>query len=379
MAFFFEVGEADLKKFLFLIFIFISSNLYSDNIVRHNEKSAFYDEKGKLYKIEEDSNKDGKIDIIKLLKDGAIYQVVQDKDFDNFFETTIFMDKGKVVKVTLDLNKDKSIDKEILYKDGYVESVKIDDNFDGKFDKFQYFDGDKIVKQVEKDKITYFLPDNRKRVVQGDSEFFYFNDTIIKAVVYKNRKIFRTVNFKNGIKDSEEIDVNLDGAVDRKLNYKKGEIFKEIVDSNFDGFFEVAISYEHGNIVKDEKYTKSCKYPIQVKIGETISFDSNCNGIFEKRVTSKGEIKEVAVDKDEDKILDSILEYKGKELLSSKEDTNKDNKFDLFIKYKGGKVIKIEKDSNFDTQIDIVEIYKDGKLLTRKKDLDFDGKFDFEE
>ena len=377
-----------MKRKFFIIFIvfsyfFISAFLNAEMyILKKGNVTAYYNDKRELVKIEEDNNGDRKSDIIKFLKNGKIYKIKQDKNFDNYFETTIFISNGKMEKIETDRNKDGNPDFVSVYKNGSLILEKIDADFNKQFDKFIHFDKNgKIFKQVEKNKVIYFTKNNTMKVVQGNREFFYINNKIIKAVIYKKHKVYRIIFFNDKqIKEKEKIDANLDGAFDRVITYKNGKIVKEKIDSDFNKFFELNLYYNlKGKIKKKEFFKKGCKFPVKTEQGKKLFIDNNCNNIHEKIIIFNKTVKKILIDKDEDRVKEKELNYRKHNLFLYKEDKNKDGKFDFFAYYESGNIYKIEIDSNFDGKIDKWEYYKDNKLIKKNTDLNFDGKIDIEE
>ena len=76
--------------------------------------------------VKSDSNKDGKIDQI-----------------------AHFDDKGKLVKLELDSNGDEVMDRFQYYREEQVVRVEADRNFDGKIDSWDYFESGKRVKHEQ--------------------------------------------------------------------------------------------------------------------------------------------------------------------------------------------------------------------------------------
>ncbi|NTV58704.1 MAG: hypothetical protein HGA74_15685, partial [Deltaproteobacteria bacterium] len=76
--------------------------------------------------VKSDSNKDGKIDQI-----------------------AHFDDRGKLVKLELDSNGDEVMDRFQYYKEEQVVRVEADRNFDGKIDSWDYFESGKRVKHEQ--------------------------------------------------------------------------------------------------------------------------------------------------------------------------------------------------------------------------------------
>ncbi len=336
-----------MKKIIFLIFFinYCSTFLYSDYILKKKNYTAFYNNQRKLYKIEIDSNNDGKIDTIKLLKNNKIYLVLKDENFDGFFETKIFLKNKKVVKIEKDENKDNKPDVIYLYKNNKIYEIKKDKDNDGNFDYFEFYKNGHLMKKIDNDKTIEFIGKNYIKITKKNGDIlFYKNGMISKAIINNGTRI---------------------------IEYKKGKKFSEKIDLNKDGFFEVEIRESTKYF-----YKKNCKRPIKIEKKSDIYFDNNCNGVYEKIKKDN----KILIDKNEDKFPEKvwILNSKGK-VVKYKEDKNFDHKYDFYTYYKNGSISKIEIDSNYDGKIDIWKIYKNGNLIKVKKDLNFDGKIDIEE
>ena len=68
--------------------------------------SIQYDEQGHPERIEEDTRHRGKIDRIRIFRNGDLVKLMMDSDGDGFIETEILYKDGKPITQTEDRNRD---------------------------------------------------------------------------------------------------------------------------------------------------------------------------------------------------------------------------------------------------------------------------------
>ncbi len=331
-----------------IIFVANNISLFADYILKKGNFILHYNENKILYRIDEDRNHDGKIDIKKFLKDKKVYKIEEDNNFDGFFETTIFLKNNLISKIEIDKNKDGRPDIITFYKKNKIFQRKIDKNYDGKFEIIEYFKNNKIIKKITPNEKIKFLNKTTIITKKNGDMLIYKNNILRKAIIDKGKKIL--------------------------IYNKKGKLIEERIDENRDGFFE--------KIIKNNEeyfYKKNCKKPFKIESKNLILYDKNCNGIFEKKIVFQKEHEFLYKDTDENRIYEKLWIFNGKNLIEFKEDKNQDGKFDYYVEYKNKKISEIKIDRNFDGRIDEWKFYKNGKLVKTEIDLNFDGKIDIEE
>ncbi len=402
----------------FVALLFLSSQASASyKVIKRDRLKAFYNDRGELFKIEIDTNGDGKTDLVKLVKNGKVYEVKRDSDHNGSFDSTIYFKHGRVVRIEKDTNndgrpdvflyfrhgkliekkEDRNHDRKIDYvldkKNNGIAIEKIDTNHDERFDIVNYYRHRRLFKCFKDGKeIVYNSKGLPVSVSDGSAKYIYKNGKLEKAIL--NGMV---VLYRDDKKSEEKIDSNNDGKFDTFVFFKKGKILKiekdrnfdgkvdlvELnpgkdktieIDRNFDGFFEAKLLFEGGKLEKKEFFKEGCKLPVRIERDDEILFDSNCDGKFEKVEKIEPNRIEVLVDKNEDGKFEGEFVYtKDHRLVEVMKDENHDGRFDTFITYKGRNCFVVKKDIDANGKVDMWKEYKDGKLVSVKKDLNGDG------
>jgi hypothetical protein len=130
------------------------------NLDGHPETRSFF--KGALLKIREmDNNNDGKIDRRNFYNDkGKIIKVEKDENSTGKINITwYYNDQEEAVRAEKDDNGDGNIELWFHYNNGFVTMVEEDRNLDGKADLWEIYDESEVLVQTKKDLDYDGIPD----------------------------------------------------------------------------------------------------------------------------------------------------------------------------------------------------------------------------
>ncbi|WDP84379.1 MAG: hypothetical protein HUN05_03795 [Desulfobacter sp.] len=307
---------------------------FQEKDTNHDGKFDFFtvfDAKGRIKKIQEDTQHTGKIDKIRHFTEGDLRVILLDHDQNGVFETQSLVKEGQVRQSFTDKNQDKVMDQTIFFSaTGAREKLADDTNFNGRPDMWQF---------------------------------------------YKNNGLERLERDENG-----------DGKTDLKVFYGPGAVKKRLTrDSDFNGYFETCQVYDdpQWTLVTTQDFNRdhhpdicTCYTGQVIRVKRT---DEDLDGkidLIEYYTLSGALEKQVEI---RTKNASLTWFYNQKDTPErAEEDLNGDGKTDTWYFYAKGMVTRVEEDSNQDGQPDLWETYDENEtLVKREKDLDFDGRPDF--
>jgi len=355
--------------------------------------------KGELKVLEVDSNGDAKMDTFQYYKDGVVIRLKRDTDYDGHIDEINVLKKGKPVRQEKLNPKGKPI--AILTFDTHGEPLKWqrDTTGDGHFD---------TIYEYEQGRLRLIIRDTT-----GDGQTNVWQ------------------RFRDGVPFKQESDLNGDGKVDQVLEYDDmdGHVVKSQHDLDGDGRLETVRIYGHNQILKQEQDRDGNGRPDIVSIfenGEIVceKRDTNGDGKFDVVIhMRKGKVLSMQEDTDYNGKMDKFTEFdrhgqavivreidentrkpirltrfiNGK-ILSVKEfdsgkvvftkfkygkpvmqtiDQNGDGQWEQTIIFdKQGQMAKVLIDTNHDGKTDCKQFYENGKLVRAGQDRNYDGKMD---
>ncbi len=194
----------------------------------------FYDH-NRLTRIEKDQNQDKQMDCKAFYKNGKRIRVIQDQDFDGFFETTQILDhKEWSMIIEQDFDRDQVCDLRCFYKKDALICKELDEDSDRNIDIKEFYTRDgRLEKSMEKEGGSDFLNitwlfDHKERPLRAEHDrnqdhqvdtWYYYHDGILTTI---------------------EEDTNLDQKPDLWETYDKTEsMVLRKKDLDFDGIPDI--------------------------------------------------------------------------------------------------------------------------------------------
>ncbi|MDT8377345.1 MAG: hypothetical protein RQ739_00540 [Desulfotignum sp.] len=230
---------------------------FAEGVVQFQEKDmnfdgtadffAEFDDAGQLLKTREDTSGNGRIDRVRHYRKGSLFQVENDHDGDDFFETVSLMENDRIDKNLIDKNHDGTPDVEVFFNDKQQRERLISDtDFNGKPDTWQYYTDD-ILTRVEKDENK----DGNVDLVETYDE----NGHLKTLEERKQGRVWLTWYYGPGeILVRGEEDKNQDGAVEIWYLYENGRLTRVKEDTTLDGKPDLWETYDETQaMVKRER------------------------------------------------------------------------------------------------------------------------------
>lgn len=340
------------------------------------DQRVFYDDRGRIQRVETDTNYDQIMDRFRYYKDEVLIRIERDDDYDQLINCLDYFTKGKrnrqekidknkkVYQLTLFnekeqpflMKKDTSgsgyFDSMYYFKDSALVSATRDPDENSTLNVWQTYAGNKPVEQktdMDEDgkieKIILYdsegLPASSRHDLDGDG--------YLEALrLYTKGELTR-----------QEKDVNQDKKTDSITNFKNGMPTDQKEDSNFDGAFDVFTRFKDGLLYKIEEDSRFTGYINRIRD-------------FEKGVPVK-----VTYDSDGDEIFDTVSLYKNGSLFLQTRDKNKDNKPDIKIFFNADEEkVRTESDTDLNGKTDTWEYFKNSLIVRMEKDNDQNGTVD---
>lgn len=158
----------------------------------------------------EDANNDMQSDGFFYKREGALFRINHDRNFDGRLDEWVDVDGGRWIHRKADDNYNRSVDVEEDFSgQGLILTRRRDLDHDNQMDFTEFFDDEGRLLRAEHDTNKDGKPDVWK----------FFSNTIISR---------------------RETDVNFDGKADRFETYDaKGTLLEESIDTNFDGVVDI--------------------------------------------------------------------------------------------------------------------------------------------
>ncbi len=298
----------DFNTFKNNILVFQKADTNFDGVI---DRLSFYDDKGFLKEIRDDSGHTGHFDQFRYFKRSSRpYLLVRDKNRDGKPDIRVYFNsEGKRTKVETDSNLDGRFDTWETYGSQGLARIEKDEDENGKVDFVGIYDAGKLVKSME-DK-------------NGDGRF--------EITKWFNRPGWYMVM---------ELDADQDGHPEERSYFKAAQMKTKATDKNSGSRAGRSnADKETGRLVKVEKYDESTG-----KINLTMYYNSD-----EKLIRAEK-------DTNLDGKTDVWFHYNNGVLSSVEQDTNLDGRPDIWETYdKSGKLIQRKKDLDFDGTPDIIE------------------------
>lgn len=362
-------------------------------------------------RMERDTDKDGKIDQIRILgPKGELLRVESDSDRNGRMDHFQYYEKDILVRLERDLDGDGKTDVTDIFEKG--KRVRQErNNARGKTLIVTTFDGDDRPLSMKKDSKGRGWLD----------QCYTFEKGVLKAMTEDTDGDGKTnvrVVYGNNLPRQKTVDRDNDGRLETEVFYNaKGQPEKSNHDLSGDGTMETARFYENGEIVRQEKTGKTGGKP------ETITFysrgvpreerkDTDRDGsmdiflVFDEKgraresreVNKKGELVRLRtfrdgkpdykeyytrngkIERSEEfelktgRLITAWFYDKTENPVRATQDANGDGRMDTVFHYNKGHLVQITEDGNKDGKPDAWETYDEAEVLVSiKQDLDYDG------
>ncbi len=285
---------------------------------------------GKEKAVQQDSNKDGKIDRIARIDEN-----------------------GKIIGLEIDSNTDGVMDRFQYYSHEKVIRVESDSNHDKKIDQWNYFEDEKRIRHerasTETDRLNQIIDfDQQERPLKIRKDTT--GDGLFDSISY----------FKEGRLSSSTKDTDGDGKINVLQTYRDDKPVERHIDDNGDGRYERITFYDSEGLPKESRH------------------DMNNDGHMEVvRIYRKGSLFEQKKDSDKDGRFEIITRFKDDQPYEQQEDRNRDGLFDIMTRYKACKPSYQARDTNYDGKKDFFSHFDARGLLERtEEDSRFTGRID---
>ncbi|MCK5323627.1 MAG: hypothetical protein KAJ45_05750, partial [Desulfobulbaceae bacterium] len=227
------------------------------------DQIVFFDVKGKIERLEIDSNKDGLMDRFQYYRSETLVRIERDTDLNQRIDCRDFFDKGKrtrqerisesnkVYRITLfdeneqpflmkkDSSDNGNFDTLYYFKEGNLVSSTRDTDENGKVNVWQKYKDNKPVEQkVDNDEDGRF-----ERIVLYDTEGLPKRSS---HDIDKDGK-FETFRFyQKGELVKQQKDADLDGIMDSVTSFKDTLPIDRKKDSNLDKEFDIFTTFKNG-------------------------------------------------------------------------------------------------------------------------------------
>ena len=296
--------------------------------------------------MRQDTNEDGKIDQIALFdKRGRIIKLDIDSDADELMDRFQYYEKEQIIKVERDTDHDQQIDCRDYFEAGKRTRHEKLSNDTGQVIQNIQFDSQERPLKMQKD-------------TTGDGLF----DSIY--------------HFKEGMLSSSTKDTDCDGKPNIRQTYRDDKPLQRRVDDDGDGRFDIITVFKNGKPhyqEKDSNFDEKKDVFIYFDAdghAESIEEDTRHTGRIDRTRTFHGGLPvKVTYDADNDGLKETITLFKDGKVCRQTEDRNQDGKPDVTI-YFNAKEEKerVESDTDLNGRIDTWEYYKDGQLARVERD-----------
>jgi antitoxin component YwqK of YwqJK toxin-antitoxin module len=372
--------------FLFLVMLTVVTLLQPEpacaleKIVRQDtnddgkiDQIALFDRRGKLIRLEIDSNANEVMDRFQYYEKEQIIRVEMDTDHDQRIDTRDYFEAGKRIRHEK-LSSDTSLVIQVIQFDSQERPLKIkkDTTGDGLFDSLFHFKDGRLSSSTRdtdadsKPNIWQTYRDDKplQRHVDGDGDGRYDIITVFKhgkphyqekdSNFDGEKDVF--IHFDaDGHTESIEEDTRHTGRIDRIRTYHAGLPVKVIYDADGDGFKETITLFKEG---------KACRQ----------TEDRNRDGRPDVTIyfNAKEEKEQVEMDTDLNCRIDTWEYYRDAQLARIERGNEGNGKICLKVFYKKGKKYKLIQDKDNDGCFEITQWF-DRSPWTMVTEVDADG------
>jgi antitoxin component YwqK of YwqJK toxin-antitoxin module len=300
------------------------------------DQVALFDKRGRIIKLEIDSNADEVMDRFQYYEKERDYfesgkrtrherlssdtgQVIQVVQFDS---------QERPLKMQKDTTGDGLFDSIYHFKEGMLSSYTKDTDADGKPNIWQTYRDDK--------------PLQRRMDNDGDG------------------RVERITNYDaEGLPSESLHDLDRDGRMDAFRSYCQGVLFDEKKDLDHDGMYEIITRFKDDQPIEQQKDANNDGHYDII----TVFKDSKPH--YQEKDSNFDEKKDVFIHFDADGYAERI-----------EEDTRHTGRIDRIRTYYGGLPVKVIYDANGDGFKETITLFKEGKVCRQTEDCNRDGKPD---
>jgi antitoxin component YwqK of YwqJK toxin-antitoxin module len=304
-------------------------------------------------RIERDTDKDGKIDQVRVLgQRGVLLRVESDSDHDGRMDRFQYYEKDELVKLGRDMDGDGKTDVTDYFENG-KRCRQERQNTRGRIVVLTTFDGNEVPRLMKKDSRERGFFDMIHTFEKGELK-------TLEQDPDGDGKINITTTYAHNQPVRKIADSNGDGKPEAEVFYDaKGQPEKSRHDLDFDGRMETVRYYENGSIVKQEK-------------------DQNSDGKPESVTQyTRGAPVEERKDRNGDGIMDCFLAFDAKgQVAESREHSLTRNRLERIRTFRSGKLLKTTWDGDSDGFLESACLYEQGRLTVQTRDADRNGQPD---
>jgi antitoxin component YwqK of YwqJK toxin-antitoxin module len=364
------------------------------------DQIAHFDKRGKIIKLEIDSNADEVMDRFQYYEKEQIIKVERDTDHDRQIDCRDYFEAGKRVRQERS-STDTGLVNQVIQFDPEERPLKIrkDTTGDGLFDSFYHFKEGKLslsTKDTDSDgkpNIWQTYQDDKplQRSVDDDGDGQVERITLYDAEglpkesrhdLDRDGKMDAFRSYRQGVLFDEKKDLDHDGIYEIITRFKDDQPIEQQKDANKDGRFDIITQFRDGKPYYQEKDTNfDEKKDVFIHFdadgyAERIEEDTRHIGRIDRIRTYHGGLPvKVVYDADNDGFKEVITLFKDGKACRQTEDRNQDGKPDITIFFNAKEEKqRVESDTNLNGRIDTWEYYKDGRLLRVEKDEEGNGK-----
>ncbi|MBW1926948.1 MAG: hypothetical protein JRI35_07135 [Deltaproteobacteria bacterium] len=299
-----------------------------------------------------DMNKDGKIDRIALFdRRGRLIRLEIDSNADEFMDRFQYYEKGQIIRVEMDTDHDRRIDCRDYFEAGKRTRHERLSNDTGEVTQVIQFDLQERPLKIKKD-------------TTGDGLF----DSIY--------------HFREGMLSSSAKDTDADGRPNIRQTYKDDELSQRRVDGDGDGRYDIITVFRHGRPHYQERDSNlDGEKDVFIHFdadghAESMEEDTRHTGRIDRISTFHAGLPvRVIYDADGDGFKETVTLFEEGRACRQTEDLNRDGRPDVTIYFNAREEKeRVEMDTDLNGRIDTWEYYKDGLLARVEKDDEANGK-----
>jgi antitoxin component YwqK of YwqJK toxin-antitoxin module len=317
------------------------------------DQIAFFDKRGRIIKLEIDSNADELMDRFQYYEKEQIIRVERDTDHDQQIDCRDYFEAGKRTrheKLSDDTGRDERITD--YDADGLPSESRHDLDRDGRMDAFRSY----------------------RRGVLFDEKKDLDHDGMYEIITW----------FKDAQPTEQQKDANSDGRYDIITVFKDGKPYYQKKDSNFDEKKDVFIHFDADGqaekIEEDTRYTGRIDRIRTYHAGLPVKviYDADGDGLKENITLFKdGKVCRQTEDRNQDGKPDVTIYFNAKEEKERVEsDTDLNERIDTWEYYKYGRLARVERDEKGIGKISLKIFYRNEKKYRLIRDKDSDGRFE---
>lgn len=306
--------------------------------------------------VEEDGNRDGKID-----------------------RRAWFDGRNRPARVEADTDGDGRFDLIRIYSGGALQHSEWDSDHDGAIDRREVYAKGVRVKQQEIDRDT-------GRVVQEILLDSHDRPAEVKIFNPATGTPAEVRHYRDGLLHSTALDRDGDGFFECLRTWSHNTLLTEQLDSTGDRFLEQTGRYRDGRLQvtewdddKDGKLDRVLHYGTDGRPEKEERGRLAGGGFRKTSLYQDGKLHRSRIDADGDGVSEETGIYVDGQLSLRELDSSDDGSPDIWIEYENGKVVVVREDTDGNGRPDVIEHYTvAGALSRRSRDLDEDGAADID-